>query len=50
MNECPSSHDIVIFADAPEELDERWYIEMREHIKKCPSCRYKVAWCREEDD
>lgn len=45
---CPSSHDVVIFSDAPEELDERWYIEMSEHVKNCPLCRYKVAWCREE--
>jgi hypothetical protein len=45
---CPTSHDLDIFAAAPEELDETRYIEIREHLKKCPSCRYKVAWCREE--
>jgi hypothetical protein len=33
---CPTSHDLVMLADAPDELDELLWLRIREHLKRCP--------------
>ena len=47
---CPSHEEIVLYAEASDALDEYRYIRIREHIKACPTCRYKVRWCMEDDE
>jgi hypothetical protein len=46
---CPTSHGLVLFADAPDELDELLWLRIREHLKRCPRCRYAVRWCQDMD-
>ena len=41
-NECPSSLALFIYANTPEDLDEAEHIRIREHLKVCPDCLYKV--------
>ena len=40
--DCPSTLKLIIYVDSPVTLDEAEYIRIREHLKVCPDCRYKV--------
>jgi hypothetical protein len=47
---CPSSGELVTYADALEDLPDKRRNEIEMHIKICRDCRFKVQWCRDRID
>ena len=50
VNECPTSRELVLYAEESIELTPIRILQIGEHLDRCETCSYKVAWCREEDD
>lgn len=44
------SEDIVVYAEAPDELDDATRSEIEDHLKACPNCAEEVKLCRPAPD
>ena len=46
---CPSSRDLVLYAEQSDELPVKARRRIRMHLTVCLSCRRKVRWCQADD-
>lgn len=46
---CPSSRDLVLYAEQPDELPVKARRRIGTHLTVCLSCRDKVRWCQAGD-
>ena len=48
FQECPSSYNLVLFADESDELPERTFLQVAKHLTICLDCRDKMDWLQQE--